>query len=287
MASAREPTVADLVLAVEEGTRSPHETSVALAHRLGSGRIRVGGIGEDVREAWNAGDDEEPPRRRGRGPPEDARFEYRIFAPRLDEVEQRLRALAEEGDDEAREEIYLVGARPDRNVKVRDGAIEVKALREERHGLERWEPLPAHELPVEGDWVRDALASHLGLERLTAPREAYDLDTLAEEVIEPTRDVTGLRVRKERRHFSADGARAELTRVELAGRTLQTAAVESADVREASRWVRRLGLDAWPNTSYVRCIQQCLAARRGGPSPRPNASRGSRRGSRCSSGGRR
>jgi len=269
MASARKSTLADLVLAVDEETRSPAETSAVLAHLLGSGRVRVrlgggvgGGVGADANGRRARRRDEPPRRRQEGGSGEDARFEYRVFAPRLDEVEQRLHALADEGDREAREEIYLVGARPDRNVKVRDGAIEVKALREERHGLERWEPLPARGLPVEGDWVRDTLASHLGLERLAAPRERYDLDTLADEVIEPARDVAGLRVRKDRRHFSPEGARAELARVELAGRVLETAAVESADVREAVRWVRRLGLDAWANTSYVRCIQQCLAEKR-------------------------
>lgn len=256
MASAREPTLADLVLAVDEETRSPAETAAVLGHLLGSGRVRMG---SDAGGGRARGEGEPPRRSDGGG---DARFEYRVFAPRLGEVERRLRALTDEGDREVREEIYLVGARADRNVKVRDGAIEVKALRELRHGLERWEPLPARDLPVEGDWVRDALASYLGVERLPAPREGYDLDTLADEVIEPTRDVTGLRVRKDRRHFAPEGARAELARVEIAGHVLETAAVESADVREASRWVRRLGLDAWPNTSYVRCIQQCMAEKR-------------------------
>jgi hypothetical protein len=185
-----------------------------------------------------------------------SRFEYRVFAPRLEPVARELREHCEEEGRELAVDLYLVGERADRSVKVRDGCVEVKALRERRGELERWEPTVRLALPLAGEWVRRTLADHLGVDRLDAPRKRYAFLALLSEVAAPTPDVEGVCVQKDRQHFSADGARVEFARIELDGSPVETVAVESLDPDATEAWVRRLGLDRWPNQSFVRRIRE-------------------------------
>jgi len=219
---------------------------------------------------------------RGESSRQPANFEYRVFAPRLDGVARRLarEAVAEQGRDSA-VDLYLVGRRTDRSVKVRGGCIEVKALRERRGELERWEPVVRRRLPLGGAWVRDVLAEHLGIVLRARRRDRYPLLALLTEIAAPEPQVRDVCVEKHRRRFSRDGARAELTRVAIdgrpfataavesgvgvgaldGGRPFATAAVESADADAAWAFVRRLGLDRWPNESFVRRLRPSISRR--------------------------
>lgn len=189
-----------------------------------------------------------------------SRFEYRVFAPDLGALRARLAAsgMEREGDaEEAREEVYLLGPREDRNVKIRAGAVDVKALRERRGALERWEPSLRAPLPVPGPWVREALAESLGLERLDAPRACYDRETLLDEIRAREPAVRAVRVHKTRERFSTGGLLAEFTRIRGEdGLRLHSVALESEDPEVLGSWVRRLGLDRWPNESYVRRLRR-------------------------------
>lgn len=190
-----------------------------------------------------------------------ARYEYRVFARVLENLRDQLGrtpGMESRGGEESLE-TYLLGSRLDRSVKLRDGRLEVKALRGQREGLEQWEPVESRELPVPGEWVESSLAGHLGLSGFRAAREAYDADALRDELHRPDDGVHTLTVRKRRRRFEAPSLAAEWTDVELDRERLESAAVESDDFDTASEGVRRLSLRRWPNVGYARCLKWCAA----------------------------
>lgn len=191
----------------------------------------------------------------GRSPP--ARFEYRVFATRLEGVRNRLAEEFEEHPEAGRvrsAETYLCGLRLDRNVKVRSDALEIKALRETRRSLERWEPAGRHRFPLDAAWVERTLADHLGVGRLATTGSACTLDALLFEIVDSHPDLVSVPVHKDRRRFASGSVLAEFARLQIDGHPLQTAAVEGVDPDAVASRVRSLGLDRWANTSYVRLL---------------------------------
>lgn len=187
------------------------------------------------------------------------RFEFRLFGRALGELRERIVAGADATGSESRDEVYLLGPRRDRNVKIRDASIDVKALRETCGALERWEPVVRVPFPLAGEWVRNTLAGNLGVERLDAPRAAYDVGPLLGEVVEAAPALRAVRVHKERERFSRGKLLAEFARLRGPGR-FETVAVESEDPEVARAWVRRLALDRWPNTNYVTWLHHVARA---------------------------
>jgi hypothetical protein len=70
-----------------------------------------------------------------------ARFEFRAWSRNFAVVEDRIRRLASCEDIRESTEIYLVALRMSAcNIKIRNGAVDTKALIDERDGLEQWQP---------------------------------------------------------------------------------------------------------------------------------------------------
>ena len=147
------------------------------------------------------------------------------------------------------DEVYLLSAAGS-NVKVRDGLMDIKFLREvDGDGLERWEPvmkagfsLPAAEVPR----VFDAL----GVLAPPLTRDAYSLDQFLAELVEPSDAVRVVRVHKRRQRYTLANCMAEVADLEVDGRVARTIAVESEDPSAVMAAVRSLGLDGQVNTSY-------------------------------------
>lgn len=192
---------------------------------------------------------------------EASRFEFRVFARpgELEAQRARLRDEFTEAGSDAQEAVYLVGPRSDRNVKLRDDAIEIKALREIRDGLERWEPTERRSLPVSGAWLGESLCAELGVSRSEAPLPSYGRRALIGWVsVRP--ELRAVRVDKRRQRFRRGELLAEFARVE-GPESLETLAVECEDAEVVSAWVSRLGLEGRPNTSYARWLCGGAASR--------------------------
>jgi exopolyphosphatase/guanosine-5'-triphosphate,3'-diphosphate pyrophosphatase len=186
------------------------------------------------------------------------RWEWRTFGGGQRAAEDAFAALTP-GPVKESEELYLLSAAGG-NVKVRDGLLDIKLLREvNADGLERWEPvmkrgfpLPAAEVPK----VFDAF----GVTTPPLTREAYTLDQLVTELIEPSGAARAVSVHKRRVRYSLGGCQAELADLEVSGREARTIAVESEDPSAVIAAVRGVGLDGHVNTSYPRGLAALVDA---------------------------
>ena len=162
------------------------------------------------------------------------------------------------------EERYLLGRTTTANVKVRDGLLDVKLLRATEDGLERWEPVVKVGFPVaaaELTRVSDALD-------LTVSSDLPELISLdAMEAIIGRAGIRSVTVRKRRTRFTVEGCAAELTDLEVDGRSARSVAVESVDGRAVLRAVGAAGFGAHVNTSYPKGLAHVL----GGHRPRAGA----------------
>jgi len=178
------------------------------------------------------------------------RWEWRVFGTGFGAAEEAFADLTP-GSIAESDEVYLLSAAGS-NVKVRDGLMDIKFLREvDGDGLERWEPvmkagfpLPAAEVPR----VFDAL----GVLAPPLTRDAYSLDQFLAELVEPSDAVRVVRVHKRRQRYTLANCMAEVADLEVDGRVARTIAVESEDPSAVIAAVRRLGLDGQVNTSYPR-----------------------------------
>ena len=189
---------------------------------------------------------------------EEARYEYRSFAPVLGNVEQRLRSAGGQPETRTSAEIYLL-SRPDEryNYKIRDGRLELKLL-EGYHGpLERWAPQPAHEFPIDDAILAKGLVASLELPAGLPPGAGHSVEVL----VDAFRGVPGavaVDVFKRREGFQLDGCIAELVQVTVAGHTTHSICVEGVDAARVLDLAERLGLAGLPNISYlaeVRSLQ--------------------------------
>ena len=152
------------------------------------------------------------------------RWEWRTFGSSFGAAEDALAELASSGEPKESDELYLLSTE-DGNVKVRDGRMDIKVLREaDQAGLERWEPVMKHPFPLAAEDVS------LVLEVLRVPqprlnRSAYDLDELLDELVRPIGAVREAQIHKRRNRFTVGGCMAELTDVIADGRSTPTVAV--------------------------------------------------------------
>jgi exopolyphosphatase/guanosine-5'-triphosphate,3'-diphosphate pyrophosphatase len=165
-------------------------------------------------------------------------------------------------------EVYLVAGRDDVNVKVRGGLLDVKRRLRVERGLELWSPVLKAAFPI-GAEVVAALFQQWRMPAPPLSRERYLLDQCLDEVIARTTGVRILHVRKTRRQTRLDGCVVERASLDVDGRTLQTAAVESEHPDQVLQLARSLGLAAEDNVSYVAALRRLPPA--GGHTAAPEA----------------
>ena len=79
------------------------------------------------------------------------RWEWRTFGSSFGAADDALAELASSDDPKESDELYLLSP-DDGNVKVRDGLMDIKVLREvDPDGLERWEPVMKPAFPLSAD----------------------------------------------------------------------------------------------------------------------------------------
>lgn len=185
------------------------------------------------------------------------RWEWRTFGQRFGPAEDRLGQLTATGTKES-DEIYLLVDGGD-NVKVRDGLMDVKVLREvNADGLEQWADALKAEFPLraaETAKVLDAL-------RIPVPRslqDSYTLDQFLEAFAGPGSGIRLVQVHKQRVRYTVDGCMSELSEIMANGKPIRTIAVESEDAGAVVRAVEGLGLNGYLNTSYPRELAALLA----------------------------
>src|SRR3954452_425002 len=130
------------------------------------------------------------------------RWEWRTFGEPLDSAERVLAGFEMQSDHES-DEIYMLSLHSDASVKVRDGLMDVKHLRDADDGLELWVPVMKGQFPLAAGDVGEVMAT-LGAAGGALARERYTLDELIAELIEPKPDLHAARVHKRRRRYVID-----------------------------------------------------------------------------------
>ena len=187
------------------------------------------------------------------------RYEFRVFAPDLSWMEGRIRTLAPLGRyRESLETYLLVPGRTDANLKIRDGALELKRLIERRWGLEQWRPDFRLDLPADAQ----ALAEHLKIlgdlghgSDESGPRDVEDLVAL---LADAQPGVAAASLFKKRFGFELDDCLAEVVEVLINGARLMSVALESEQPRAVLALREKLGMEGWDNVSYVLAAERVL-----------------------------
>lgn len=178
---------------------------------------------------------------------DDARWEFRLFAPEPgDEAERLASALGESGESRS-QDIYLLNLLPaECNVKIRDDELEIKRLIDTADGFERWRPDPALPFPL----------APAAFEGLTGEPTAIALDTATfiDRIRRPAGSVAVVHVLKTRRHYQRDDILAETAMLTVNGASLASLAIESTDFDALSALRDSLGLAPADNVSYVRAF---------------------------------
>ena len=176
------------------------------------------------------------------------RWEWRTFGTQFGATEGRFAALAVEGTKDS-DELYLL-APGGANVKVRDDLLDIKELQEvDGSGLERWLPVMKQAFPLSSGDVAKVFDA-LGVTAPELDRDAYSLDQLLDELLEPASAVRAVDVHKHRVRYIVNGCMAELTDVVVDGQPTRTIAVEMEDRSAVTKAVRDLGLDGYLNVNY-------------------------------------
>lgn len=184
------------------------------------------------------------------------RWEWRTFGTRFGSAETVFAAMTPEEAKDS-DELYLL-APGGANVKVRDDLMDIKVLQKiDAYGLEQWIPVMKQGFPLDGSDVAKVFDA-LGVAVPRLDRDAYSLDHLLDQLVEPSTAIRAVDVHKHRVRFLVGGCMAELTDVVVDGRPTRTIAVESEDGAAITRAVHDLGLDGYLNTNYSRGLALAL-----------------------------
>ena len=184
------------------------------------------------------------------------RWEWRAFASAFDELAPLMPAEYEIAHD-----IYLLGAAAHANVKIRGNAVDVKTLVDTRHGLELWQPSLQCAFPLCHRAVREiyaALEVHPP-QSLFLPE--YNQCDFLSDLACCTDGVRIIGVNKVRRHAIVGGCIVERSAAWVAGQTVQSAAVESADADGLRRMLSELRLDRFENVNYPEFLKRLPGVR--------------------------
>jgi exopolyphosphatase / guanosine-5'-triphosphate,3'-diphosphate pyrophosphatase len=182
------------------------------------------------------------------------RWEWRTFGDDLGDAEAAFAAMTPEQVVESTE-LYLVSATGGDVVKVRDGLMDIKQLQAiDDDGLEQWTPVMKAKFPLSAAELA-AVTSALGVDAAPPAGDAYPLDRLLGEIVDPDPASRAVRVHKHRARYRVHGCMAELTDVRTDRAATRTIAVESEDPALVVAALDAVGLAARPNVNYGRGLR--------------------------------
>lgn len=186
------------------------------------------------------------------------RYEWRVWGDTTADAATRIAELGTHRETRTSDETYLVSRVTTHvNPKIRDDVLDVKVLRRVVDGFEQWEPQPKRPFPLTSRLVFAELLMPLGVAVPALGRPSYTFPQLIDEV-GTDGTIVAVDVTKRRDMYSIGTTTAEVSSVDVAGQTLRTAAIESADL-PALRLVRDdVGLGGSGNTSYPKALHHVL-----------------------------
>jgi hypothetical protein len=154
------------------------------------------------------------------------------------------------------ETYFLSRLTDEANVKVRDGLLDIKVKTGETpEGYEIFQPRGKFQFPVTRQELATILA-HLKVD-VTLDRDTCTIDEFVAMAREHP-DLHPVTVEKMRYGFTVDGVICEYAQVYFDGVLVESACVESEDYGAMRAVVATLGLDAEPNTNYLKAAKQAI-----------------------------
>ena len=155
------------------------------------------------------------------------------------------------------EETYILSRHTNEaNVKVRDGLLDIKTKTGETpEGFEIFQPRGKFQFPVSREELAEILG-HLGA-KIELTQERYTFEAFCE-LVKASPELALVRVEKKRYGFSVNGVICEYARVWFNGAMVETACCESENYEAMADAVKALGIDAMPNTNYLRAAKAVI-----------------------------
>ena len=155
------------------------------------------------------------------------------------------------------EETYILSRHTNEaNVKVRDGLLDIKTTTGETpEGFEIFQPRGKFQFPVSREELAEILG-HLGA-KIELTQERYTFEAFCE-LVKASPELALVRVEKKRYGFSVNGVICEYARVWFNGAMVETACCESENYEAMADAVKALGIDAMPNTNYLRAAKAVI-----------------------------
>jgi hypothetical protein len=199
----------------------------------------------------SAGDDSAP------------RYEFRIWAPSLTEVRERLESLSGPQPAAQSRETYIVSdATDDTNAKIRAGAMDIKVLLRTEQNLEQWNPYLKAQFPIDAKLIAEKILPALRVDPpdglLASRRQLFTAEDFVDTVVKSHPRLAAVDLGKMRRRYALGALAAEFVEVEIGGRVVHSVAVESANPRAVLDAMGKLAIGGYPNISYVRQIKSML-----------------------------
>jgi hypothetical protein len=192
-----------------------------------------------------------------------SRYEFRIWAPSLAEVRERLERLSGPQPAAQSRETYIVSdATDDTNAKIRAGTMDIKVLLRTDQNLEQWSPYLKAHFPIDATLIAEKIFPALRVDPpdhlLASRREVFTAEAFVDTVVKSHPRLAAVELGKVRRRYALGVCAAEFVEVEITGRELHSVAVESANPRAVLDAMGKLAIGGYPNISYVRQIKSML-----------------------------
>lgn len=154
-------------------------------------------------------------------------------------------------------ETYVLSRRSDSaNVKMRGGCLDIKLRTGETPaGYEIFQPTGKFSWPLTNADI-ERLREHLNVSELR-PLDTLTPDALVE-FARAHPDLAVAAVEKTRYGFTVDGVICEYALVLINGARIETACCESEDPALLAGVIEKLGLSAFPNTSYIKALKRVV-----------------------------
>ncbi len=158
------------------------------------------------------------------------RYEFRIFGNHFEQIEQKIRQMADEEMVRSMMSVYLLASgNPNNNIKIREGVMDIKVLEDKQQGLEQWNPFLVGSFPLEAEVIKTVIFPALGVQHPAFDRNTYSLEQFINEVICVDPDLTVADVNKKRHGFLIDDVITEIAEIKVNGASLKTICIESED----------------------------------------------------------
>lgn len=186
------------------------------------------------------------------------RYEWRTFASELPEFEKQLDSF-KDFQTKKSDEVYLLTANTNINIKIRADFIDVKVLKHvNEEGLELWEPILKEKFPVITNNIIAAFGSlglNLSLEKIDSP---CSLENFLRCMVKNAPAIRLVNVSKVRKAYTVDACMVEIASVSFdSGPWLKTAAIEATDPREVSKLLKKFKFrNTFQNMNYLAALKK-------------------------------